>query len=154
MSLRKMYATDTAKETAGVVLQVGMNDYNNQPIEIVVSRVSHNNQVYQKAFTEKFDPHQAAIQGDTLDEQLARKLVRELFVDEVLKGDKVRNVPLSDLTEDEADNDKIMEASRENLLALFEKYPDVYDDWSGRAKKASNFRKTANNKAAGNSLKS
>lgn len=154
MSLRKMYATDAAKETTGVTLQVGMNDYNGQPIEIIVSRMSHNNQVYQKAFTEKFDPHQAAIQGDTLDEQLARKLVKELFVDEVLKGDKVRNVPLSDLTEDDADNEKIMEPTRENLLALFEKYPDLYDDWSGRAKKASNFRKAANNKAAGNLSKS
>lgn len=152
MSLRKIYATDAAKETAGVTLQVGMNDYNGQPIEIVVSRMSHNNQIYQKAFTEKFDPHQAAIQGDTLDEQLARKLVRELFADEVLKD--VKNVPLSDLTEDDADNEKPMPYNRDNVLTLFEKYPDVYDDWSGRAKKASNFRKAANNKAAGNSPKS
>ena len=152
MSLRKIYATDAGKETAGVTLQVGMNDYNGKPIEITVSRMSHNNQLYQKAFTEKFDPHQAAIQGDTLDEQLARKLVRELFADEVLKD--VKNVPLSDLTEDDADNDKVMDYNRDNVLALFEKYPDVYDDWSGRAKKASNFRKAANNKAAGNSPKS
>lgn len=148
MSLRKIYATDKAKETNGVPLEVGMNEYNNRPMRIVVSRMSRNNQSYQQAFTEKFDAHMTAIQNDAMDEQLARKLVRELFVDEILHG--VENVPLSDLTGNAEDNDKVMEYTRDNVLALFDKYPDVFDDWEARAKKASNFREQARDKASGN----
>lgn len=148
MSLRKIYATDTSKETNGVRLEVGINEHNGKPMAIVVSRMSRNNQKYQQAFTEKFDPHMTAIQADAMDEMLARKLVRELFVDEILHG--VENVPLSDLTGKDEDNSAVMEYNRENVLALFEKYPDVYDDWEARAKKASNFREAAKDKASGN----
>lgn len=148
MSLRKIYATDKAKETDGVRLEVGMNEYNGKPMAITVSRMSRNNQRYQQAFTDKFDPHMTAIQADAMDEQLARKLVRELFTDEILHG--VENIPLSDLTGNAEDNDKTMDYTRDNVLALFDKYPDVFDDWEARAKKASNFREQAREKASGN----
>lgn len=148
MSLRKIYATDKTKETSGVELEVGINDFNGKPMVIVVSRMSRNNQTYQQAFTEKFDAHMTAIQNDAMDEQLARKLVRELFVDTILHD--ARNVPLSDLTGDSKDDNEIMEYTRENMLALFDKYPDVFDDWEARAKKASNFREAAKAKAAKN----
>jgi len=117
-----------------------------------VSRMTRNNQKYQQAFTAKFDPHMTAIQADAMSEALAKKLTRELFVDEILHD--VRNLPLSDLTGDEADNDKVMEYTRENALRLFDELPDLYDDWEGRAKKASNFRAAATEKAAKNSPKS
>ena len=148
MSLRKVYGTDANKEVQGVRLEVGLNEFNGKPIAITVSRMSRNNQKYQQAFNAKFDPHMSAIQADAMDEQLARKLVRELFTDEILHN--VENVPLSDVTGDPADNDKVMEYTRENVLALFDAIPDVYDDWEGRAKKASNFREAAKEKAAGN----
>lgn len=148
MSLRKIYATDKAKETDGVRLEVGINEHNGKPMAIVVSRMSRNNQKYQQAFADKFDPHMTAIQADAMDEMLARKLVRELFVDEILHD--VQNVPLSDLTGNAEDDDKVMEYNRENVIALFERFPDVFDDWEGRAKKASNFREAARDKASGN----
>lgn len=148
MSLRKIYGTNKAKEVSGVRLEVGMNDFNNQPIFITVSRMSRNNQKYQQAFSDKFDPHMAAIQADALGEAMARKLTRELFADEILHN--VENLPLSDLTGNDEDNDKIMEYTRENVLALFEELPEVYDDWEARAKKAANFRDKAVKAAAGN----
>ena len=152
MSLRKIYKTDATKEVDGVKLEVGLNDFNGKPIEIVVSRMSRNNQKYQQAFTAKFDPHMTAIQADAMSEELAKKLTRELFVDVILHS--VINLPLSDLTGDEADNDKTFEFTRENALALFDELPDLYDDWEGRAKKASNFRAQAVEKAGKNSPKS
>lgn len=148
MSLRKIYATDKSKEVSGVRLEVGLNEFNNKPIFITVSRMSRNNQKYQQAFTDKFDPHMTAIQADAMDEQLARKLVRELFVDDILHN--VENVPLSDLTGNEADNEKTMDFSRENVLALFDALPDLFDDWEARAKRAANFREAAKEKAAKN----
>lgn len=148
MSLRKIYGTNKAKEVSGVRLEVGMNDYNNKPIFITVSRMSRNNQKYQQAFTEKFDPHMSAINADAMDEQFARKLSRELFADEILHN--VENLPLSDLTGKDEDNDKVMEYTRENVLALFEELPELYDDWEGRAKKAANFRDKVVKDLAGN----
>ena len=148
MSLRKIYGTDKAKETNGVRLEVGLNDFNNKPIFITVSRMSRNNQKYQQAFSDKFDPHMAAIQADALGEMMARKLTRELFVDEILHG--VENLPLSDLTGNDADNGEVMEYNRENVLKLFEELPELYDDWEARAKKASNFRDKVRTELAGN----
>ena len=148
MSLRKIYGTNKAKEVSGVRLEVGMNDFNNKPIFITVSRMSRNNQKYQQAFSDKFDPHMAAIQADALGETMARKLTRELFADEILHN--VENLPLSDLTGNDEDNDKVMEYTRDNVLALFEELPEVYDDWEGRAKKAANFRDKVVKAASGN----
>ncbi len=148
MSLKKVHATDRAKEASGVRIEIGMNEYNEKPMAIIVARMSRNNQKYQQAFSDKFDPHMSAIQSDAMDEMLARKLVRELFTDEILKG--IENIPLSDLTDDAKDNTTDLPFERDKILALFEKYPDAYDDWEARAKKASNFRAAAKDKAAKN----
>lgn len=151
MGLRKTFKTDAAKELEGVEVVVAVNDHNGEPISITISRMSRSNKRYTKALEKATTPHSAAIANESLDNELGNKILREVFVDTVLLGWK--NLPKSELTGVETDTDELP-FSRENALALFEEMPDLYDDWEGRAKKASNFREEERKSNAGNSKKS
>ena len=147
MSLRRTFKTDKTKEVEGVEIPVGMNEHNNQPIKIRISRMSRSNKRYTKALEEATRPHSSAISNETLDNDIGSRILQEVFVDTVLLG--WSNLPKSELTGDEADADELP-FSRENALALFEELPDLYDDWEGRAKKASTFRESEREKSAKN----
>jgi hypothetical protein len=147
MGLRKNYATDRTAEVEGVEIAVDMNDHNNEPIYITVSRMGQNNKAYTKTLEERTAPHTAAIQNETLDNELGNKIMQNVFVDTVLKG--WRNLPKSELTGDDKDTDDLP-YSRENALLLFEALPDFYDVCLSHAKKAANFREAARGKATKN----
>lgn len=147
MSLRKTFKTDKKAEVEGVEVAVAMNDHNNEPILIRISRMGTTNKRYTKALNKVTQPHQAAIQNGAMDNDLARKMLQEVFVDTILLGWK--NLPKSELTGNEADTDEL-EFTRENALALFDEMPDLYDDWESRAQKASSFREQEREVSAGN----
>ncbi len=136
MSLRKTFKTDKSAETDGVWITVGL--HNNKPQEIKISRMTRSNKRYQKALEEATRPHSSAIQNETLEEELGGKLLREVFADTIILD--WRNVPKSELTGVEADDKVDLPFSRENVLALFEELPDLYDDWESKAKKSAAFR--------------
>lgn len=137
MSLRKTFKTDKAAEVDGVWLEIGINDHNGLPIKIKLSRMSSSNKRYTKALNTATKPHQSSIQNDALDNELARKLLREVFAETVLLG--WENLPKSELTGNDNDKDEL-EFTKENILAMFDEMPDLYDDWEARAQKASAFR--------------
>lgn len=147
MGLRNNYKTDVSKEVEGVEIPVDMNEHNKEPIYISVSRMGQTNKAYTKALEERTRVHSAAIQNETLDNELGRQIMRDVFVDTVLKG--WRNLPKSELTGNAEDTDELP-FSRENAIALFDELPDFYDVCEGHARKASNFRAAAKAKAAKN----
>ncbi len=147
MSLRKTFKTDQRAEVEGVWVPVGMNEHNNKPIEIHISRMSRANKRYTKALETATRPHTAAIQNESLDNDLAAKMLQEVFVDTILLNWK--NLPKSELTgkdDDKAD----LPFTRDNALALFDELPELYDDWEGRAKKSASFREVEKVEAAKN----
>lgn len=148
MSLRKTFKTDKTAEVEGVEIEVGVNEFNNNPITIRLARMSRSNKRYTKRLELVTRPHQSAIQNESLDNELAAKMMREVFVDTVLLG--WGNVPKFDLTGIDADKDKELEFTRDNALALFTELPDLYDDWEDRAKKSASFREKTMEDAAGN----
>jgi hypothetical protein len=137
MSLRKTFKTDRTAEVEGVWLEVAVNDHNGKPIRIRISRMSASNKRYTKELNKVTKPHQSAIQNDALDNDLARKMLQEVFADTVLLD--WDNLPKSELTGNEAD-EELLEFNRENALALFAELPDLYDDWESRAQKSAAFR--------------
>lgn len=137
MSLRKTFKTDARAEIEGVEIEVGINDHNQKPITILLSRMSTSNKRYTKELNRVTKPHQSAIQNDAMDNDLARKMLQEVFTDTILLG--WGNLPKSELTGVETDTE-LLEFNRENALALFKELPDMYDDWEGRANKAAAFR--------------
>lgn len=137
MSLRKTFKTDRNAEVEGVWIEVGINDHNGRPIRIRISRMSQSNKRYTKELNRVTKPHQSAIQNDAMDNDLARKMLQEVFADTILL--EWDNLPKSELTGNDDDKDEL-EFTRENVLALFKELPDMYDDWEARANKASAFR--------------
>lgn len=147
MSLRKTFKTDLNAEVDGVLLDVGFNDHNGKPIQVRLSRMSRSNKRYTAELERVTRPHASAIQNESMDNELATKMLREVFVDTVLMG--WYNLPKSELTGNDADKEELP-FTRENALALFDELPDLYEDWETRAKKASTFREKEREKAAKN----
>lgn len=137
MSLRSTFKTDKTKETEGVDVEVSINDHNGEPIVINISRMGTSNKKYTKRLEAIMQPHQAALNNDSMPNELAGKLIRKVFAETVLNG--WSNLPKSELTGVETDTE-FLDFNIENALALFEELPELYTDWSDRAKKASSFR--------------
>lgn len=147
MSLRSTFKTDRSLETDGVEVPVDINEHNGEPITINISRMGTSNKKYTKRLEAVMQPHQAALNNDSMPNELAGKLLRQVFVDTVLNG--WNNLPKSELTGDDKDTE-LLEFNRENALALFEEMPELYTDWSERAKKAATFREAVRNDIAKN----
>ncbi len=147
MSLRGTFKTNKDKEVNGVDVPVGVNDHNGEPITINISRMGTANKRYTSMLETVMAPHQASLQNDSMNNELAGKLLREVFVDTVLNG--WTNLPKSELTGDDGDTD-LLEFNRDNALALFEEMPEMYSDWADRAKKAASFRDSVRDKIAKN----
>ncbi len=147
MGLRKTFKTDRDAEINGVEVEVSVNDHNGLPIKIRIARMSQGNKRYTKELNRVTKPHMSAIQNDAMDNDLARKMLQEVFVDTILLG--WDNLPASELTGDEGDTE-MLEFTRENALALFKELPDLYDDWEARANKAAAFREKEREEEAKN----
>lgn len=147
MSLRKTFKTDRNAEIEGVWVEVGINDHNGRPIRIRIARMSAANKRYTKELNRVTKPHQSAIQNDAMDNELARKMLQEVFADTILL--EWDNLPKSELTGNDEDTDDL-EFTRDNILALFKELPDMYDDWEARANKAAAFREQEREVAAKN----
>lgn len=137
MSLRKTFKTDLNAEVAGVWIDVSVNDINGKPTRIKIARMSQANKRYTKALNSSTQPHQSAIQQGAMDNELARRLLQEVFADTIILD--WENLPKCELTGVETDTDDL-EFSKENVLALFKEMPDLYDDWETRAQRAAAFR--------------
>lgn len=147
MGLRKTFKTDKEAEINGVTVEVSVNDHNGQPISITIARMSQGNKRYTKELNRVTKPHMSAIQNDAMDNDLARKMLQEVFADTILLG--WGNLPKSELTGNDEDTE-LLEFTRENVLALFKELPDMYDDWEARANKAAAFREKEREVAAKN----
>lgn len=148
MSLRNTYKTDNAKETNGVRVVVGVNEFTGDEMAINVSRMSKSNKIYAKAAEKKFSPHTAAIQNETIPEALAARLMKELFVEVILHG--WEGFSLYELTGNDDDKLTPLEYNSDNAMKLFAELPDVYDAWEAQAKKAANFREAEREVSSGN----
>lgn len=147
MSLRKTFKTDQTAELEGVWIEVSVNDHNGKPIRIKISRMSSSNKRYTKELNRVTKPHQSAIQNDAFDNELAKKMIQEVFTDTVLLD--WDNLPKSELSGDDKDTEALP-FNRDNVLALFKEMPDLYDDWEARATKAAAFRESEREEAAKN----
>lgn len=147
MALRKNYRTDKTAEVNGVDVVVDTNEHNGQPITFKLSRMANSNKNYTKALEEATRPHMASINAETLDNEVGKKLMRDVFLDSVLLG--WSNLPKSELTNNPADKEELP-FTRENAEHLFAALPDLYEDLEARARKLATFRAKERDEAAKN----
>lgn len=147
MSLRKAFKTDKTLEKNGVDVAVGINDHNGQAIYITIRRQGTGNKAYTSALQKAMEPHQSSLATETMDNDLAGQIIRQVFASTVLLG--WRNLPKSELTGNDEDTAEL-DFTKDNAIALFDEMPEMYDDWSARAKKAATFRGAIMEANAGN----
>jgi len=148
MSLRKQFATDKAKESAGIGIEFGANEDGSVP-KFFISRMGKSNKRYQKALEAATRPHRRAIELGTLANDVAERLFMGVFVDSVMVSPGWENVKLSDVTGDDAD-EGFAPFNKENAVKLFANLPELYDDLQEKAKSAALFRDEALEEEAGN----
>lgn len=139
MSLYKQYTTDTNLEKTGVILQFGMNS-KNKPMSIRIARSGGANTKFNKVMEAVMKPYRRQIQTETIDRDLLKKLLQEVFA---------KAVVLSwENLEDE--NDEPLEFTIENCIKLFEDLPDLFAEVQAQSDKVALFRLDLKETDAGN----
>lgn len=143
MSLSSNYQTNAKKEADGVRVVKGINsavatDANKGEIAFNLSRSGKANKRYTKLLDNLTKPHRRAIELETIAPKVADGLFMAAFIGGCLNG--WENVPLSDVTGEQADADKLAPFSKENAEKLFVRLPELYDDLVSDSKRVALFR--------------
>lgn len=148
MGIKKQFATDKNLETDGITIDYG-------DFSIRIARAGGSNQRYNKVLERKSKPFQRSIANDSLDPNTAERILRETYAESVILGwsgvtyDDVTPEG-EDLPEDKAGSDEAP-FTKENVIAVFENFPDLYSDIQSQATKMSLFRKEVLEENAKNS---
>ena len=129
MSLYKQFKTDKNVEKEGIVLNYGKNS-KGEDIEIRIARAGGANVQYAKLLEVKTKPYRRQIQNETLDNEVAEKITKEVYAKAVVMG----------WAGVEDENGKPLEFSSENCIKLFDDLPDLWMDIQQQSTKAALFR--------------
>lgn len=129
MSLYKQFKTDKNVEKEGIVLNYGKNS-KGEDIEIRIARAGGANVQYAKLLEAKTKPYRRQIQNETLDNDVAEKITKEVYAKAVVLG----------WSGVEDENGKELEFSFENCMKLFDDLPDLWTDIQQQSTKAALFR--------------
>jgi len=126
MNLYAQFGTDRNLEQSGVIVSYG----DEGSPEFKIARMGGSNKNYKKAVEEVHRKHKHAINSDSLSEEFALKINKEVFVSTILLDWK--NV--------EDKNGNVLELNEKNALKLFHDLPDLYSDLVLQAQNANLFR--------------
>jgi hypothetical protein len=124
------FATDKAAEKQGVVVDYG-------DFWFRVARTGGANTSYTKRLTSVFKPYRRAIQTDTMKDELAEKLMREVFAEKAVIG--CGSTAFGDGFMPDANGER-MEMTEANLVQMFTDLPDLFKDLQEQAGKVSLYR--------------
>lgn len=144
MGLSRIFKMNGNKESEGVWIEFPANEDGSIP-RFKISRMAKSNKAYSRALDKATKPHRRAIQLDTLPDDMAEKLVKDVFAETVLKD--WENVKMSDVTGDE-DAEGFAPFIPQNAMRLFDNLPEVYEALHEQANKASLFRDETLEKSA------
>jgi hypothetical protein len=138
-TLYQQFRTDPDIEIKGIILQYGKNS-KDVPIEIRIARAGGGNQRYLKALEKRTKPFRRQIQSDTLDRDIQREVLIEVYADTVVLGwsgvEDEKGAPLP--------------FTRENVIKLFNDLPDLFNDVMDMSVKATLFRSEMQESQSGN----
>lgn len=129
MSLYSQFKTDKNIEKDGIVLEYGMNS-KKKIIGIRIARAGGANVQYSKLLEAKIKPYRRQIQNETLDNDIADKITKEVYAQTIVLG--WENV--------EDENGEELEFSVANCIKLFTDLPELWSDIQQQATRASLFR--------------
>lgn len=130
--LRKMYKTNPGLEEKGVVIEYG------EGVEITIARAGGQNKKFAKVLTRLTKSHRRAIQTDTLDEKIGRRIMLQAYAQTIVKDWK--GITKDIITENDTDATTPLECTEENIIKVFEALPDLFEDVSKMSNNISLFR--------------
>lgn len=144
----KSFKTDKGLEQAGVYLDYGK-------FRVKVARAGGSNKAFQRMLEAKLRPFQRAIKTETIDPELAEKIMLEVYAKTIVLSwetkvkDEATGVekwePLMQTVSGE-----MVKPSADELVKLFKALPDLFADIQDQAGKAAVFREEINEANAGN----
>ncbi len=140
------FKTDDALETEGVILDYG--DY-----AIRIARAGGANKRFGKVLDAKRKPYARQIQNETLDDEVARKLMAEAYADAIVLGWGSRPAPDADIAWGSipGPDGQPMPFTRQACVKLFLDLPDLFADIREQSAKVALFRREDIEEAAKNS---
>jgi hypothetical protein len=145
-SLFKQFKSDEDLEKNGILLEYGYVDGPDgkpdltRPICIRIARAGGANSKFAKRFDIKTKPYRRQIQTETIDKDIADKVMREVYAETVVLG--WENV------QDEQGND--IPFSVPNCVDLFERLPGLFSDIQEQSQRAVLFRSAVREVDSGN----
>lgn len=130
--LRKMFKTVPSLEEKGVVIEYG------EGVEITVARAGGANKKFARMLTRLTKPHRRAIQTETVPEGVEKKIVMETYANSIVKS--WQGITKDIITGDDADAEIQLECTAENIIAVFEALPDLFEDVAKCSQNISLFR--------------
>ena len=124
MSIYRMFKTDEQHEKNGIVLDYGQGG------QIRIARAGGGNARYGKLLGDRMKPYRRQIENGTLDNQVAEKIMAEVYADAVVLG--WENVTGAD--------GQPLPFSREACVQLLLDLPELFRDIQEQATKVANFR--------------
>lgn len=137
----EMFKTSEKREQEGTKIDYGDFWFH-------IARAGGGNRKYTRLLTERLRPHRRAIQTETINEDLARKLSMETFAegcvinwgsathgDGIMVGEEGEAIPFS----------------TEAVVAMFNRLPELFQDLKAQADIHANFREVAKEGDAKNS---
>lgn len=142
-----MYETDSSVETEGVELEYGNT-------VITIARAGGANKKFSKKFAELMQPHKRAIELGSFPERLAQKILYKVYADTIILNWQVENGEGELVTgifqEDVDGGEGIAEFTKENVIAVFKKLPDLFTDIRNQSDNIALFRKNIEEAEKGN----
>lgn len=149
MSLRKQFKTSTKLENEGIWLELGNT-------RVRVARAGGSNQKYNAAMERVSKEHKRAIANELLTSKQSMNILREVYIDTIIKGWQT-NVAPEDAAEEEwvdgieaDDGDELLEVTAENIKAVLIELPDLFMEIKQAADKLNYYQQSILDEAVKN----
>lgn len=118
-----IFKTDATTETEGLVLDYG-------DFQIRIARAGGANRAFARALEARLKPYRRQLQNETLDEQVAERIMRETYADHVILG-------WEGMT---GSDGKALAFTRDSVLKLLADLPELFRDLQDQAGRVALFR--------------
>ena len=135
-----IFETDNDLETSGVRIVYGTNS-KGQPIQVTIARAGGSNVAFNKAYERITKPYRHQMNVGKLPKELNDRLNRELYAEAVVRS-------MSGF--EERDGTSIDTSTKEGVMAMFERLPNLFSDIINQSQSMETFKSTQMEADAGN----
>lgn len=143
MSMFSQFKTDTNLERQGIIIDYG-------DFRITIARAGGGNKKFARILEHKTKPYRRALATETMNNDLSMAVLREVYAESIVLNWETKVDGKFKKGIESEDGGKPIAFNTENVVATFEKLPDLFKDVQEQAAKVALFRQTILEDDAGN----